>query len=104
MAEIKSEILNKVQAFLKLLAERGISVSAAYIYGSYARNTASELSDIDIAVVSEMFEGNILIDLDKFIGLSRKVDSRISVLPLNEESLDSYFVQKEVIQKGYKVY
>ncbi len=104
MAEIKSEILNIANIFLKLLAERGISVSAAYIYGSYANQTASELSDIDMAIVSDMFDGNILTDIDKFIGLTRKVDNRISVLPLNQESLNSYFVRKEVIQKGYQIY
>jgi predicted nucleotidyltransferase len=104
MAEIKPEILKNANIFLKMLTDKGISIDSAYIYGSYATNSYSDLSDIDLAIVSDMFDGNILTDIDKFIGLTRKVDNRISVLPLNKESLDSFFVQKEVIQKGYKIY
>lgn len=104
MVEIKTEILIKARKFLELLTKRGIVVSDAYIFGSYSNNTETELSDIDIAVVSENFDGNILTDIDKFVGLTRKVDNRISVLPLNNESLDSYFVQKEIIGKGYKIF
>lgn len=103
MVEIKSEILNHSIQFLKLLEERGIVINSAYIYGSYASDTFNDFSDIDLAIVSEMFEGNILVDVDKFVGLSRQIDNRISVLPLNNDSLDSYFVQKEIIQKGYKI-
>lgn len=103
MAEIKTDILTKVKIFLDLLSKRGIKVSDAYIFGSYSNNTENELSDIDLAVISDDFDGNMLTDIEKFAGLTRKVDTRISVMPLNNESLDSYFVQKEIIDKGYKI-
>jgi predicted nucleotidyltransferase len=104
MAEIKPEILEKTLEYLKLVKERNIDIIAAYIYGSFARNNYDELSDIDLAIVSNSFEGNILVDIEKILGISRKVDSRISVLPLNEESLDSFFIQSEVIKKGIRIY
>ncbi|OGU10290.1 MAG: hypothetical protein A2X61_15175 [Ignavibacteria bacterium GWB2_35_12] len=104
MAEIKPEILEKALEYLEQVKERNIDIISAYIYGSFARNDNNELSDIDLAIVSNSFEGNILIDIEKILGISRKVDSRISVLPLNEESLDGFFIQSEVIEKGIRIY
>ena len=103
MVEIDSEILEKAANYLELVKGKGIDIISAYIFGSYARNDSNELSDIDIAIVSDSFEGNQVTDFEKIIGLSRKIDSRISPYTLNRESLDSYFVQSEIINKGIKI-
>jgi len=103
MAEDQTQIIEIANKFIELVKGRGIVVDSSYLFGSYANNNFDDWSDIDIAIVSESFEGNILIDIEKILGLSRLVDTRISVLPLNNESLDSYFIQKEVIEKGIKI-
>ncbi|MBM2814138.1 MAG: putative nucleotidyltransferase [Ignavibacteria bacterium] len=103
MAEIKSEIIEKVRKYLELVESRGIKVDSAYIFGSYSTGKYDEWSDIDLAIISESFSGKLLIDIEKILGLARKVDSRISALPMNFESLNSPFLQSEVLGKGYRV-
>ena len=103
MDKIKPEILIIIKKYLSLLENNGFPIKEAYLYGSYTRNEENKWSDIDIAVISDRFEGNRFLDKEKIRGLYRKVDLRISVLPLNTESLDSFFIQSEVIGKGIRV-
>ncbi len=103
MAKINSEILKIINDYLILLNQNGFKVISAYLYGSYVNKSHDEWSDIDLALVSENFEGNRFLDKEKIRGLYRKIDSRLSVLPLNPESLNSFFVQSEVINKGIKI-
>jgi len=49
-------VLPSVCAFLRVVTLH-YPVEAAYIFGSYARGTASPDSDIDVAVVSLAFSG-----------------------------------------------
>jgi predicted nucleotidyltransferase len=85
------------------LKSKGFVVNEAYLFGSYVNGIPNEWSDIDLAVVSENFEGNRYLDTGKILGLYRNIDIRLSVLPLSPDSLDSYFIQKEVIGKGIKI-
>jgi len=41
-----------------LLNTSGIPITKAYLYGSYARNEATENSDIDVMLISEIFDRN----------------------------------------------
>jgi predicted nucleotidyltransferase len=45
-----------VQFFYRCLKEKGIKVSKIVVFGSQARGTATEESDIDIVVISEEFK------------------------------------------------
>jgi uncharacterized protein len=103
MAEIEPEILELIKKYIGLLNENGFQIKKAYLYGSYVNGNQNEWSDIDIAIISDKFEGNRFFDKEKIRGLYRMIDNRISVLPLNEESLDSFFIQKEVIEKGIRI-
>ncbi|MCL5991613.1 MAG: nucleotidyltransferase domain-containing protein [Bacteroidetes bacterium] len=103
MAPIKTEILNIVKTYINLLEDTGFPVKEAYLYGSYSHGVEDEWSDIDLAVVSDNFEGNRFKDKEKIRGLYRKVDYRLSILPLNKSSLDSFFIQSEIINKGIRI-
>lgn len=103
MAEIQPEILDIAKRYINILEDNGFPIKEAYLYGSYVLGNYNEWSDIDLAVVSDKFEGTRFLDKEKIRGLYRQVDLRLSVLPLNNESLDSYFIQKEVIEKGIKI-
>jgi predicted nucleotidyltransferase len=46
-----------VQFFKGCLKEKGIKVSKIVVFGSQARGTATEESDIDLVIVSEDFKG-----------------------------------------------
>ena len=65
MVEIPTLIKNKLYVFLNELSKNNFKIDKAYLFGSYAKGTNNEWSDIDLAVVSENFEGNRLFDKDK---------------------------------------
>ena len=104
MVEIQPEILNLVDSYILLLEKNGFNITEAYLFGSLINGKFDEWSDIDLAVVSEKFDGDRFEDKEKIRGFYRKIDDRLSILPLNKESLDSYFIQKEVIEKGIRVH
>ena len=54
----KDEVIKLLQQYLLLLKDSGITVSKAFLYGSYARDEANEDSDIDVMLVSELFNKN----------------------------------------------
>ncbi|MBF0137786.1 MAG: nucleotidyltransferase domain-containing protein [Magnetococcus sp. DMHC-1] len=49
-------IIETVQNYIRVLRNDGIPVNFAVLYGSYARGDATEWSDIDVMVVSPLFD------------------------------------------------
>jgi uncharacterized protein len=56
MVATEAELESAIRDFRERL-ERGIRVEAIVLFGSYARGTAHEWSDVDLAVISPDFEG-----------------------------------------------
>lgn len=56
-------IENIIKEYLAELSEKGLVVSQAILYGSYAKGTATSESDIDLLLVSPQFD----IDEDKYV-------------------------------------
>ena len=74
---VKKNIITLIQRFLKRLSEEGIPVEKAFLYGSYARGEESEESDIDVMLISEIFDGNDDQTVGKTWRISRSIDTRI---------------------------
>jgi len=53
----KSTVLEIISRFREAIEFKGIRVNKLVLFGSYARGTYREESDIDIAVISEDFAG-----------------------------------------------
>jgi len=53
---VDAKIINLVKKYLNVLSLEGIIISKAYLYGSQANGTATEDSDIDLMLVSPMFD------------------------------------------------
>ena len=70
---------------------------AAYLFGSYARGDWNEWSDIDIAIVSPVFEGNRFLDRQKLIGLYRNIDLRVSLLLITPPDFDNCILHDEIV-------
>ena len=68
MAEKTSEINDILNKLIKALNENRIAISEAYLFGSYARSSNSEYSDIDVALVSNEFTGIRYLDIKKIKG------------------------------------
>ena len=68
MAEATSEIRNIVALYIGNLKALGVPVERRYLFGSQARLDAGMESDVDLAVVSPLFEKMSLWDRAGFLG------------------------------------
>ncbi len=55
-------------------------IQSAYLYGSHARGTAREWSDIDIAVIARNLSGDWHDDFLSLARISHTIDSRIEAI------------------------
>jgi predicted nucleotidyltransferase len=68
MAQATPEIRNVIKRYIFKLREIGVPVERVYLFGSRASHQASNDSDVDLAVVSPMFEKMSLWDRAGFLG------------------------------------
>jgi len=73
----QSEIIELVKKYCLSLSSFGIPVTKAYLYGSWARNEANENSDIDVMVVSPIFDKHNDLMKAKAWRATEKIDLRI---------------------------
>jgi predicted nucleotidyltransferase len=96
MAKIDAVVMKNAQLFLEKLRNKGIIISKAYIFGSYANGKADKWSDIDIAVVSPNISEDRFEERVRLTKLAISVDDRLEPLPFNDKTFsdDDPFVQK----------
>ena|ERR1019366_7310447 len=58
--------IEKVRLFAKKVNESGITLQRVVLFGSYAKNTQRKWSDIDVALVSDNFNGAGFYDVALF--------------------------------------
>ena len=73
----QADVINIIRSYLIALHEAGIIIDQAYLYGSYATNQANDDSDIDVLLVSGMFDTDDDIILSKPWLYASKIDHRI---------------------------
>ncbi len=73
----QSDVIKLLQLYVRILNEAGLRIQKAFLYGSFARNQASEDSDIDVMLVSDSFDADDIKIKAKAWQLTRKVDLRI---------------------------
>ncbi len=72
-------------------ASLSLPIQKAYIFGSYAKNSADESSDIDVCVVSPAF-GKDVIDETVHLGqIASKIDLRIEPHPMSPEDFSEKY-------------
>ena len=100
---INKDILNSINKFVEEIKKK-YSVTAIILFGSYAKGTENENSDIDIAVVSDDFD-DIYDCMAILMGMTWDIDARIEPHPITTEDYkksSNPFV-KEIIDTGIKV-
>ena len=104
MAEIQPKIKRLIDRYIRTLNENKIPVDQAVLFGSHAKGTSNEWSDIDVALVSSEFEGHWIKDRNRIRAITLAISSDIQVLPYRPEDFNSEdpFV-KEIIETGIKV-
>jgi predicted nucleotidyltransferase len=88
--------------------QQGIKIEALVLYGSYARGTAYDQSDIDLAVISPDFEGVPMSRRQEIIAdLTYRRDGRISPIgysPSEYHNPGRHSFLGEIIRTGRVVY
>ena len=100
---INKDILNSINKFIEEI-KKHYNITAIILFGSYAKGTENENSDIDIAVISDDFE-DIYDSMANLMGMTWDIDARIEPHPIKKkdfEDVSDYFI-KEVIDTGIKV-
>ncbi|TAL69965.1 MAG: nucleotidyltransferase domain-containing protein [Bacteroidetes bacterium] len=104
MAKIPAQIIEIIKKFIERALEDNIHISQAVLFGSYARGTNNEWSDIDVAVVSDDFEGIRIFDNKKIRKAKLKTSIDLETHPYRPEDFtsDNPFVQ-EILEYGIRI-
>jgi predicted nucleotidyltransferase len=99
----QSDINYIVNKFISLVSDE-YPIKAAYLFGSYAKGNARDYSDVDLAVVSDKFEGSRFFDKKKLNKYILKTSTDLEIHPFNTMDFteDNPFA-KEIIQTGLKI-
>lgn len=82
---------------------RDFNVKKVILFGSYAKDTAREDSDIDVAVVFERIDGDYLDVITRLSRIRRDVEHRIEPVAIEEMNDQSGFL-KEITKSGVIIY
>ena len=82
---VSESIVNAVQEYLNACRENQIDVCFGVVFGSQAKGTADNWSDIDLVVVSPRFDGTRQQrEIDRLWEIAALVDSRIEPIACGE--------------------
>lgn len=96
----KREAIEIAERYASLLKTKFDNVKIV-LFGSYAKGTYNENSDIDIAVILKDYNNLLDIQLD-LMRLRRGIDSRIEPHPFRERDFEiSNPVVNEIVKYGY---
>lgn len=98
------EDLNRIlQKFLSLVAA-DFPVRACFLFGSYAKGCPSEYSDIDVAIVSDIFAGNRFRDRELLAKHILQTSYDLEVHPFKTENFTTDDpIVKEIIETGIRL-
>jgi predicted nucleotidyltransferase len=104
MAQIPDHILKSVKDYIGILNKNGVTISQAILFGSYASGRYTDLSDIDIALVSDQFEGIRFNDRNRIRKYKFEVNPDIEPLPFSRENFtkEDPFV-REILETGFRI-
>ena len=98
----KREALEKVKAYKSLLIKH-IPLEKIYIFGSYAKDTYRDDSDIDVAIVVKKMEGDFFCIHPLLWKLRRQVDDPIEPILIERDFDDAGFLE-EILKNGIEVF
>lgn len=97
------ENINKINDYLREISKI-CEINEAYIFGSSVDSRDIDNCDIDLAIISGIFNEDNFIDyLSRFLIVS--ADKHLNIEPhlFNPEDLAEDFVQREVLSKGIRM-
>ena len=98
----KSEAINIAKTYAGLIKNK-FNPQQIILFGSYAKGTYNDDSDIDIAVVFNDYDDAIDMQLE-LMRLRRKLDSRIEPHPFKKSNFDlSNPIVNEILKYGQEI-
>jgi predicted nucleotidyltransferase len=96
--------VNRIVEEVLLLVSAEFPLKEAYLFGSYSHGKAGNYSDIDLALVSDKFEGSRFFDKKKLNKFLLKTSTDVEIHPFRPEDFteDNPFV-KEIKRTGIKI-
>jgi uncharacterized protein len=85
----QQDAINIVRQYVSNLNNSGIIIFKAFLYGSYARNEATEASDIDVLLVSDAFDTDDDIVLSKPWSPKLRNDYRIEPVAIGTKKFET---------------
>lgn len=98
MAQVSIAVERSVKRFLEVASQER-RITAAYLYGSHVHGTATEWSDIDIAVVSPDFAGDRFAAQLALMRLAARIDDRIEPRAFAPEDFNANDPLASMIQR-----
>ena len=87
----KREVIEIVKRYAEEVY-KSFNPDKIYLYGSHAKGTAKDISDIDVAIVYEEYQGDYLESLKNLYKIRRTIDTRIEPIILEEKNDPSGFL------------
>ncbi len=97
--------INEILSKLIELAGKEISIKHVFLFGSHARGTNTEYSDIDVAIVSDDFEGIPYYDRKRMIKFILETSDSLELHPFRTDDFlpeVNPFVE-EIIKTGIMI-
>lgn len=94
----KREVINKLVKY-KLLVSKHFDIDKVVLYGSYAKGSQSDASDIDVAIIVNSIDQDFFIYAPLLWKLRREIDDRIEPILIEKNKDESGFLQ-EVLKTG----
>ena len=100
----KNAAFENVKKYIVFLRENDFDIRKAYLFGSYAKGTFNDDSDIDLAVVMNNLSNSYTMQVE-LMKISRKFDTRIEPHPFDEADFDSSNpFAHEILNTGIQIF
>ena len=107
MALSENKINEIINGFLMILKQE-IPVKEVFLFGSYASGDPKDYSDIDLAVISNWFDGKPKIQSMQYLSrLAASYNSLVEAIPFTEteyRNIDTRTLLSRIVRTGRKVY
>ena len=94
----KAEVITKLKRYKKLLSQY-MSFDKMILFGSYARGSQREDSDVDVAIIVDEMQGDYFSTRPLLWRVRREVDDRIEPVLFETKHDESGFLE-EVMRNG----
>ena len=101
---ILKDVLGNVHRYLKRV-EQELPIEAAFLFGSYVTGTATEDSDIDLAIVSPGLSGSRFDDNVRLGAMTWGIDTRIEPVGFRPEDFtNEHLLSVQILKTGKRIW